>query len=271
MDEHLQGPKRFLTTAITLDPGFMVRNFIRDLLSSFVISRDNYEPVHKAMAGFAQALAKTESMRNMMSAGAAFDSGYINAMDPEATARAMRKEMRSRGFKVSVLDTPAKLFNAYQSIGSAIENANRVAVYNAAKRAGKSDLQAAYEAKDLMDFSRHGSWPVIRFLMQSVPFMNARLQGLSRLKRGFVDNPISFTIKGLLVGMAGAALWLAFRDDERYKELEDWDKDTYFHFWIGDEHYRLPKPFEVGVIFNTIPERILEYWWSQEPDAGSCC
>ncbi|MEI7308699.1 LPD38 domain-containing protein [Pectobacterium carotovorum] len=32
-------------------------------------------------------------------------------------------------------------------------------------------------------------------------------------------------------------------DDERYEELPDWDKDAYWHVWIGDQHVRFPKPF----------------------------
>lgn len=86
--------------------------------------------------------------------------------------------------------------------------------------------------------------------------------------RGFIDNPVGFTIKGMLLTMAGMALWFNYREDERYKKLEEWDKDTYYHWWIGDQHFRLPKPFEVGVIFNTWWERAFEYAYSDSDDAG---
>ena len=265
-----RGPKRALTLAITLDPGFMVRNFARDLLSAFTIGRDKYEPFTRAVQGFKQAMLKDESMRTMMSAGAAFDSGYLNSGDPGSVRRAIKKarRMKNKNFADTVLDTPGKLFDAYKALGSGIENANRVAVYNAAIAAGKSKAQAVYEAKDLMDFSMGGSWPPVQFLIQSVPFMGARLQGLHRMGRGMAENPVGFTVKGLLVGMAGMALYAMFRDDERYKELEEWDRDTYFHWWKDGNHYRLPKPFEVGVVFNTIPERMFDYLMSEEGDAG---
>lgn len=261
-------PKRLLTTLVTLDPGFMAANYMRDSLSAFVLSRDNFVPVAAGIKGFGQALVKDKAMRTMLAAGAAFESGYINQYDPNSTQRLIKKAMRNKSFSRTVLNSPAKLLEAWKAIGSATENANRLAVYNAAIAAGKSKKQAAYEAKDLMDFSMSGDWPVIQFLVQTVPFMGARMQGLHRLGRGFVENPLAFTMKGTLVMMAGMALWFAFRDDERYKALEDWDKDTYFHWWIGDNHYRLPKPFEVGAIFNTIPERIMEYAYSKENDAG---
>ena len=112
-----------------------------------------------------------------------------------------------------------------------------------------------------------GDWAAIQFLVQTVPFMNARLQGMYRLGRGAVEHPVSFTLKGMLVGLAGMAVYLMFKDDERYKELETWDRHAYFHWWVGDQHYRLPKPFEVGAIFNTIPEMMWNYHESEETDA----
>jgi len=264
----LRGPKRLLTTMVTLDPGFMLANFVRDSASAFVLSRDHFIPVAGAVKGFGQALIKDEAMRTMLSAGAAFESGYINSADPTATHRLLKKAQRKKGFGRTLITSPRTAFEAYRALGSAVENSNRLAVYNAAIAAGKSKAQAAFEAKDLMDFSMGGDWPAIQFLIQTVPFMGARLQGIHRLGRGVHEHPLAFTMKGALIGMAGLALWFAFKDDERYKDLEEWDKDTYFHWWIGEEHYRLPKPFEVGAIFNTIPERFFEAMYSEENDAG---
>jgi GGDEF domain-containing protein len=264
----LRAPKRLLTSWITLDPGFMVANFVRDTQSAFALSRDKFVPLFHGLDGFRKAITEGDSMKAMIASGSAFESGYINQGDPKAARRIIKKSMRDAGFRESVLDSPRKLYEAYKRLGSAVENSNRVAVYEAAKRAGKSDLQASYEAKDLMDFSMGGDWPFIQFLIQTVPFMGARLQGAHRLGRGVKEHPVAFTIKGTLIGLAGMALYLAFRDDDRYKELEDWDKDTYFHWWIGDDHYRLPKGFEVGTLFNSIPERIFEYMYSEENDAG---
>ncbi len=265
------GPKRFLTSMITLDPGFMIRNYIRDLVSSHVLSRDVHSPLThlaKSVEGFAQAALNDDSMKIIRAAGGAFDLGYVNVGDIDSTRRAIRKAMRKKGFRQSVLDTPAKVFEFYTRFGAAFENANRIAVYNEARAAGKSKAQAVFEAKDLMDFSMSGSSPVIQFLVQSVPFMGARLQGLQRLGRGIHENPVGFALKGLFWTLAGMALFLQYHDDERYKALELWDKATYFHFWIGDHHFRIPKGFEVGSIFNTLPEMFTERWMSEEGDAN---
>jgi len=266
-----RAPKRLVTTMITLDPGFQVANFMRDALHAYVVGRDSYNALTGAVRGAMIALNKSEEMRKMISAGAAFESGYINAFDPSSVHRKMKRyrdDLQSGIDIKTVLNTPLKLLEAWMDLSSGVENASRVSNYRAAKAAGKSDAQAAFESKDIMDFSMGGSWPVIQFLIQTVPFMGARMQGLHRMGRGFMENPVAFSMKGLLVSLAGLALYFAFRDDERYKDLPDWDKDIYFHFWLGDRHYRLPKPFEVGVVFNTIPERLFDYMYSKESDAG---
>jgi hypothetical protein len=63
-------------------------------------------------------------------------------------------------------------------------------------------------------------------------------------------------MKGLALTAATLALLLRNNDEEEYERLPEWDKDMYWHFWLGGEHYRLPKPFEVGAIFGTLPERM---------------
>ena len=264
------GPKRFLTTMVTLDPGFMLRNYLRDLMSSHVQSRDVSNPVShlaQSIKGMKQAFMDDEAMRVMRSAGGAFDLGYINVGDVESTRRAVRKAMRSKGFKQTLLDTPARIFEFYRQMGASMENANRIAVYNEAIAAGKSKAQAVYESKDLMDFSMSGSAGVVQFLVQTVPFMGARLQGLHRLGRGLAENPVGFALKGFMWTLAGMALFLKYEDDDRFKSLEQWDRMTYFHFWVGDKHFRIPKGFEVGSIFNSIPELMTEKWLSEEGDS----
>ena len=88
--------------------------------------------------------------------------------------------------------------------------------------------------------------------------MNARIQGLYKLYRGARDNPMSFFLKGSMIMAASIALLAANWDDPRYQNLPEWDRDTYWHFWVGDTHLRFPKPFEVGAIFGTVPERLMQ-------------
>ncbi|MGB1978660.1 MAG: LPD38 domain-containing protein, partial [Pseudoalteromonas tetraodonis] len=55
-------------------------------------------------------------------------------------------------------------------------------------------------------------------------------------------------------------------DDEEYQKLEDWDKDMNWHFFVGGEQMRIPKPFELGIIFGTLPERMFHYGTGTQTD-----
>jgi diguanylate cyclase (GGDEF)-like protein len=262
-----RGPKRLLTEWITIDPAFVIANLIRDTGSSFVVGKDFVPPILGALNGMGEALIGSDTIKAMVGSGAAFENGYTTGNDPNTTKRLLRRHAKKTGIANTVLDTPFKLYRAWRHVTTASENANRIAIYHAARRAGKSHKRALFEAKDLMDFSMGGDWPVVQFLIQTVPFMNARAQGNYRLARGARENPAGFALKGLMLGFASWLLYMKYREDERYEELEMWDKHAYYHWWIGDEHYRLPKPFEVGVIFSTIPEMFTEAYLSDAPDA----
>ena len=159
--------------------------------------------------------------------------------------------------KSTILNTPKKVWEFWQRVGQASEAANRIAIYEAVKKNGGTDAEAAYQALDIMDFAMRGDYAVMRFLAETVPFLNARVQGIYRLVRGAKANPYSFMVRGGMIMVATMALLAVNWDDPEYEKLEPWDKDTYFHFFIFGEHYRLPKPFEVGAIFSTIPERMV--------------
>ena len=154
-----------------------------------------------------------------------------------------------------------------KDIGQASENANRIAVYNTVMKRTGNNAEAVEAANDVLNFSRHGSSALMRGLTTSVPFMNARLQGLHKVGRGYKQNPGAVILKGSILMGATVALALQNMGEDEYDELPEWDKDTYYHIFHGarDEngrskhHWRIPKPFEMGAIFSTIPERLLRF------------
>ncbi len=263
--------KRLLTAGVTASPEFMLRNFLRDSLSSWAISKDGFRPVIDSIKGVKKTLAMDGSTIDVMFSGASFLGGYVNGNDPEAMADTVRKSLRRKGMTPEQIARYEKSFirNAahakgvvadawekYSRVGEAVENGNREAVYDAAIKAGKSHAQAAFESKDLMDFSMLGAARTIQLMSQLLPFFNARVQGLGKLTRELRDNPRAIAKRAGMITAASLALLAHNWDDERYEGLPDWDKDANWHFWLGDHHWRIPKPFEIGVLFGTIPERM---------------
>ncbi len=129
---------------------------------------------------------------------------------------------------------------------------------------GGSVAEAAHQAQDVLNFTRKGQWQIMNILVQSLPFFNARVQGLDRLwrgakadgKSGWAGIAPSFLLRGAAYMAASLGLLALYDDEERYTSLPEWDKLNYHHVWFDDVHYRIPKPFEVGAIFGTLPEMI---------------
>ncbi|MNF55403.1 hypothetical protein D3C84_368610 [compost metagenome] len=264
--------KRILTAGITASPEFMLRNFLRDSLSSWAISKDGFKPMIDSIKGVRKTWRMDCSTIDVMFSGASFLGGYVNGNDPEAMADTVRKSLRRKGmtpeqiarYEKSIIRNAAHAkgvvadaWEKYSRIGEAVENGNREAVYGAAIKAGKSHAQAAFESKDLMDFSMLGASRTMQVMTQVLPFFNARVQGLGKLTRELRDNPRAIAKRAGMITAASLALLAHNWDDERYEGLPDWDKDANWHFWLGEHHWRIPKPFEIGVLFGTIPERMV--------------
>ncbi|MDT8322097.1 MAG: hypothetical protein RQ826_16400, partial [Xanthomonadales bacterium] len=176
--------KRIFTRGVTADPAFMARNFIRDMLHAWTINEDHYKLGIDSIAGAAKSLRERGGYVEMAFSGASFMGGYVNANDPAEVSREIRRSLRGRGynaasanqFVASIIDSPLKLWELYTGFGDAIENASREAVYEAARKKGKSRAQSVFESKDLMDYSMRGDFVAIQILTDLVPFLNARAQ-----------------------------------------------------------------------------------------------
>jgi hypothetical protein len=272
----MRAAKRLLTAGATATPGFIMRNWIRDTAHSFIIHPDKMLPGFKAMEGAARSFTKDPIFRMLAASGAGFGHGRFNAADPGAAAKQIRRALKTKGWGASSIDeftnslvnTPAKLWSMYQKFGAAAENANRYATADYALKKGKGAARAMFDAKDMLDFSMQGDGKLIQFLGDTVPFFNARMQGLYKLQRagGLPGMGLRGKVaaKGFLMAMASTAyIWSIMNDPEKkelYDELEDWDKDSSWHFWGGPDekgermHYRIPKPFEVGFLYGTTAE-----------------
>lgn len=272
--------KQILTMGVTTSPDFMMRNFIRDAAHSWAINKDNMWFLKDSMAGLKGAVTENAIHRAMMAAGASFQGGYVHGTDPDVTAEIMRRELVKAGwaegritkFLGSIVDNPAKLtklvgwgWQHYRDQGDKIENASRVATAEAGRKAGKPEAQWLFEAKDLMDYSRRGNFQALIFLTDVMPFLNARIQGLDKLGRAWNTDKGMVTKKLMMI--AAFSVWLATLndDDDDYQQLPDWEKDAYWHVYPpgkdGEKmHVRIPKPFEIGFIAGTMPERMWRGW-----------
>jgi hypothetical protein len=260
-------PKKLLTFGVTVAPAFRLANFFRDAIHTSFMRKGSVpiiDSLYQSAKGFGQAFVETEEFKGFVSTGGAFSGAYHERDTRPNTEKEVKKmKKRIRKGKRSNLN-PIKLWELWQKIGEASENAARFGLYKKLRAEGKSEFEAGFEAKDLLDFHRSGRSGILQAAIQLIPFLNARIQGLSKLGRAAKDKKTRgwFILNAMVLGAASLALHGFNDDDERYQELQDYERLSYWHFFdvpfFG--HVRLPVAFEVGTFFGAMPSAIAEYF-----------
>ena len=134
-----------------------------------------------------------------------------------------------------------------------------------------NEAEALFRSLEVMNFNRKGANPIVRVVTAAVPFLNARIQGLDVLYRAaFGENATkdaksiqrAFFVRGMTMMALSSMYWLLTHDDDDYKKQEQETRDNNWLFpSLG---IRIPIPFEVGVLFKVIPERILGLTFGQD-------
>ena len=267
--------KRYLTYGVTASPAFRIRNLIRDSIHSVAVGKLKYNPFGNVMEGMKglnvdKKLGASELRARMAFGGGSIHFGHVYGDDPNATKMLLDRAidvntvMKQDGWAPGARRViGSKLRNSlkwWEENGSYFENVNRAALYKQLRNKGVSHFEASYQARDLLNFSRHGANPLVRALTQSIPFLNARIQGLDKLGRAMSKEQRAqlLTVLGTY-SLASIGLYLAYKDDEDFKEREQWDRDTYHWFKLPNDAgvFRIPRPFEVGAV-GVIFERMVE-------------
>jgi len=274
----LKKAKNLLTMMVGLDPSFQAANFVRDTMHASVISHKGFKPLIDSIKGIKSQLPRIDKDGNWVGGDEYWHEFLQAGAGMSALFEADRPSLKSvvkkfiRGEKASILENPSDYVGALQRIESTLEYSTRVGAFKKLRKDGVGLMEAAYQAREIStDFGMRGDYFLIRFLADTVPFFNAGLQGLYRTYRGAREGQEqtaklnrAFMIKAGLVMAATTALWLSNEDDERFNDLTDYQRDTYWWFYgISDalglkEPLKLPKPFEVGALFGSIPERTLD-------------
>ena len=253
--------KRALTIGVVASPEFKIANLVRDSIQAIAVSDMSVNIAQNVAGGWKLTKDGNLAYARAKAGGGVFgDSGYVYGGDPDALKLIIARDIE----KNTVLDTRSKirkLWDKYQDFGARLENLNRIKNFEDTLEKTGNLLLANFSGRDHLDFQRTGSFPAVRILTQTVPFLNARLQGLDKLARAASDPDQKkqfYAVVGTYA-LASMSLYLLMKDDDDYKEAEEWERDTYHLFKIpgSDLMYRLPRPFEVGAI-GAMAERAIE-------------
>jgi len=270
----MRGFKRIFTNFTTTTPQFVIANLLRDSMQASATSEVSKNFLKNMVQG-GKAYGDPRIRARMMASGGSFSFGHLYGENADE----LRLQITGGLARADILRQPsmipgavAGLWRKWNEMTEFTENMNRAAIFE--QNQDRGELYAAFKSRDLMNFSQYGAWPAMRVLIDVVPFLNARLQGLDKIYRSGVK-PGLRTVMGSAsasekqaaarfwsvtgaITLASIALYLSNRDDEEYQKLEEWQKDTYWFLRLSDDHaIFIPKPFEVGAM-ATLAERLTE-------------
>jgi len=263
-------PSNILRNFVTKDPGFMLANMMRDSLSAWVTSGKDMKPVIGTLGQFTKALKGTSpEFEALMNAGIL--GGYEFSQNVEASGKTLEKDLSkknvpAKGILGKTLKTFDSIWEGLEKGTTASDAATRALVYERVLKETGNEAEALYRALEVMNFNRKGNSPVVRILTAAVPFLNARFQGLDvffRTASGGLNDPNAkqmqkaFIKRGLLLMGLTAMYYACVQGDPDYEKQEEETKDNYW--LLPSLGIKIPIPFEVGVLFKVLPERLLAY------------
>jgi len=262
-------PAKTLRAGAILVPEFAVaRNPVRDVVQSWLFSRFGFSFTGwvRDAVGLMSGDKNVEEWHRQWEAGGG----------PLATLAQSFVEPDKISME-SVMGDPSKtryFFHPVDALryGSAyLENLTRFSIYRQAREKGLSHAEAIFEARrTTLDYARAGGHPTIRFLNMIIPFFNASLQGMDKLITELRGPNRKAVMRRLgMLGGISILIWLYASQDDRYKELENWEKNYFWHLPLTPNApmLRIPKPFEAGILFGSTFERMAE-WASGEDIEG---
>lgn len=265
-------PKRVGQATITLTPDFMVANLARDTIMGSVMSRAGFRPFVDSAKGMASRIKQDPAYREYLANG----GGFASYLKDENTFRAhLDRFYTSKGINPkTVLDTPDKAMYFVETLADAFEMSTRLGEYKRLREKGVHPREAAYLGREIStDFAMKGDSQVLGAMYDTVMFLRPAVVSMDRLYRGLAHDPNKGAIAAKAGTIALLSAWLYWqnKDNPRYDELENWDKDSYWHFFVPvdgkEEHFRYPKIWEVGALAS-LAERTVAKLNEQEPEYG---
>ena len=266
----LHTPANLLRAGVIVTPEYISRNIIRDAVSAFVYAGSN--PI-KTIKGGISITKKDTAYQNWLKGGGAnatmvaIDRDYVQShiMDLNLETSAFQRAW-------NVARTPIDVLRAASEF---VENSTRLGAVRSEmqKAKDKATIQALslIARESTVDFARHGK--NLQEFGKMTAFFNPTLQGIDRFARAMQDNPMATTAKALSsITLPALLLWWANKDDKEIQNLPRWQRDTMLITRVplpdgGSFLLRIPLAHELGVLFATLPTRLLDAYVKDNPEA----
>lgn len=264
-------------TGIIFTPKYISYNFSRDTFHNLVASQSGINMID-IIQGCISVIRKDDWYKLAMRKGGT--TNYFTANDrkfaQEAIDDILAGQNKARDFRNKILHPLRTIQDAIE----VTELAGRIAeMRKTLKKLGNSDAaveKAIANMRDLsIDFRKSGLWIKKLQANRLVNFLNSQIQGSSKFLRLLTNKKTApgAIAKGILYITVPTLLLLWInKDNEYYDELPWYRKDFFWNIPIGDPKTTnlfipIPKPWELGILFGAIPERLVTQAMKDDPTA----
>jgi len=267
----LVGTRRLFQRGITTSLEFLGANVMRDSVMASMLNPKSFLPIQNTLKGLVSLVTDKKLLSDLRLQGAGNPTNYADIRGRGTLARSNPNLQPddTHGlveFTVKGIEQGLVLLDA---LGQASETTARMSVVRAAmKDKNLSNMEKAWVYRQsTTDFSLHGAHWIIRSLNALVPFFQAGLNGLYRTylaaKTPAKNAPGIFGMndffsKCAILSSIAVLYGVMKALDPRYADLPDDELDRYFVFFVNGIKIRIPKPHEVGALFFTIPEKVVD-------------
>lgn len=268
--------------ATAINPEFaLVRNPIRDTWTWMIYSESRGTLARPAvmLEGLWKQLQKDPDAMKFSAAGGPMSS-LLNQDRVEAKRQV--EAMLATGFKEQAgvfvkhpIDAARMIFgSAFESSPRIAEFSSTLATHEAKHGVGRTaTLAALLDAKDVtVNFTQRGALSGI--LNTILPFFNARIQGARKFYAVFSGGQgkgkaVRATVRAMAsITVPSLLIWWMYKDEEWYQELPWWRRAGFWNISVdgGKTIISIPKPFELGYVFGTVPEMLMESFRKKNAD-----
>jgi hypothetical protein len=281
-------PAKVLREFVTKSPPFMVyTNLIRDSVSAWQASGADIVPIASTYRGMIDAVTGDPDVKRYIELGHGGsrryeDSFFRNAGDLLSDDIRVEKGVYRASTPGMLADILRHAYLKWDKLSEASDIATRVAIFRSELERTGNEAEAAWRAREVMNFTKRGSNAWLRAVAALVPFTNARIQGMDvmyqSLYGGGIGDPSKTRkdklgkamVRAAILSSIAVAIAAAFDDDDEIKETPRWMRNQNVliplrALGLADEGVlAIPKPFEYGTLFMTLPEQLLRVFRGTE-------
>jgi len=262
-----------LRSAVTRFPTYVPRQLYKDAFSASVQGLLKDSPltaIAKVVKNFGTIVSGNSKEYEVLKKAGVLHSQIYTGSAKADTHKAMLQVMGKN-------QNPLAQVAAFMDrMALAADAAARVQAYKEIIEAGGSQITAIKKARDIQNFNRRGTSSSVQLFVHAIPFFNASIQSLDTMYRAAKGNipgneltqgKQKFFTRAVSMAVMAGVYAAMMEDDEDWQKMKLRDKLAYIHLpkWMSpsDEPMRLPGPFEVGLLFYSMPVMLVESMRSQ--------